>query len=374
MMWRYLAVLLLMCAQCAIAAPVVLTDLAGRKVTLAQPAKRFVISEGRYVLTLGILRPQNPLQGLVGMMQPVSWTYPDLQQQLEERFPEAKNIPLFGHQDQSSVSVEKLIDLKPDVAIFGIHDHGPGSQQGELLQQLEKAGIQVVFIDFRLDPLQNTVPSMRILGQVLGEEKNAERFVADYQQRRDRITHRITQTTARPTVFLQAHAARFDCCIGMADGMLGPFIAAAGGRNIADAVAPGPTSKHTPEFLLVENPAVWIATASGTAEDVTSGKPWLALGPGMSEKAARKVLKQYLSAPEFQAMDAVRNGRAHAIWHDFYNSPLNIVALEAFARWIHPELFADLDPEQSMQDLFHQFTPFTWRGVATVSLTAEAKR
>ncbi len=134
------------------AAPVEFTDLAGRKITLSQPAQRFVISEGRYVLALSLLRPENPVAGLVGMMQPVSWTYPDLEQQLTERFPESKKIALYGHQDRTSVSVEKLIDLKPEVAIFGLHDHGPGTENAELLQQLDKAGITPVFIDFRLDP------------------------------------------------------------------------------------------------------------------------------------------------------------------------------------------------------------------------------
>jgi iron complex transport system substrate-binding protein len=370
----FLGALLLLWMSWAAAAPIQITDIAGRTVTLAQPAQRFVISEGRYVLTLSLLRPDNPVQGLVGMMQPVSWTYPDLEAQLHAKFPAAKDIALFGHQDQSSVSVEKIIDLKPQVAIFGVHDHGPGTQNAELLQQLEKAGIQIVFIDFRLDPLRNTVPSVRILGQVLGAENQAEKFIDFYQQRRAAIAKRLDSVEEKPTVFLQAHAGRFDCCVGMADGMLGPFVAAAGGRNIADAVAPGPTSKHTLEFLLLENPDVWIGTASGTAADVQDGKEWVALGPGMTDESARRSLQRYLSAVEFQAMDAVRTGRAHAIWHDFYNSPLNIVALEAFTRWIHPRTFADLDPEHTLRTLFEAFTPFAWQGVATVNLTPGGSR
>src|SRR5262245_13796392 len=132
----YLGFLLLLGVSWAAAAPVQITDLAGRQVVLTEPVERFVISEGRYVLTLGLLRPDDPMRGLVGMMQPVSWTYPDLEKQLFERFPAAKNIALFGHQDQSSVSVEKIIDLKPQLAIFGVEDHGPGAENAELLQQM----------------------------------------------------------------------------------------------------------------------------------------------------------------------------------------------------------------------------------------------
>lgn len=363
-----LSALLTLAASCAGAQALEIVDIAGRKVSLAGPAQRFVISEGRYLLTLSMLRPDNPVQGLVGMMQPVSWTYPELEQQLFARFPQVRDIALFGHQDQSSVSVEKIIDLKPQVAIFGIQDHGPGAQNAELLQQLDKAGISIVFIDFRMNPLDNTVPSLRILGQVLGAEARARGFIDFYEQRRAAVAERLQQARSKPRVFLQAHAGRFDCCVGMADGMLGPFIEWAGGTNIADAVAPGPTSKHTEEFLLVENPDVWIGTASGTLQDLQAGRHWVTLGPGVDPVAAQKTLQDFVSAPTFQAMDAVRNERVYAIWHDFYNSPLNIVVLEAFASWLHPELFADGDPDALLQELFSRFVPFTWSGTAVTGL------
>lgn len=363
-----LSALITLAASSALAQAVEIVDIAGRKVTLTGPAQRFVISEGRYLLTLSMLRPDNPVQGLVGMMQPVSWTYPELEQQLFERFPQTRDIALFGHQDQSSVSVEKIIDLKPQVAIFGIQDHGPGAQNAELLQQLDKAGISIVFIDFRMNPLDNTVPSLRILGQVLGAEARAQAFIDLYEQRRAAIAERLQQAHNKPRVFLQAHAGRFDCCVGMADGMLGPFIEWAGGINIADAVAPGPTSKHTEEFLLVENPDVWIGTASGTLQDLKAGRYWVTLGPGVDPVAAQKTLQDYVSTPTFQAMDAVRNKRVYAIWHDFYNSPLNIVVLEAFASWLHPELFADSDPDGLLRELFARFVPFTWSGTAVTGL------
>lgn len=355
-------------------AAIEITDLAGRQVQLEKPAERFVISEGRYVLTLSLLRPEHPVQGLVGMMQPVSWTDPVLQQQLYELFPEARNIALFGHKERSSVSVEKIIDLKPELAIFGVQDHGPGTRNAELLQQLEKAGIKIVYIDFRLNPLANTVPSIKVLGQVLGAEQRAETLIEFYQQRRAAVSEAIAGANTRPRVFLQAHAGRFECCVAMADGMLGPFVKAAGGINIADAVAPGPTAKHTMEYLLVENPDVFIATASGTAEDLQTGKPWVALGPGVSEQQARKSLQDYVEGDAFQALDAVSKHRTYAIWHEFYNSPFNIVVLEAFAKWLHPERLPQLDPEQTQKILYEKFTPFRWQGTATVSLSGSGDR
>ena len=154
----------------------------------------------------------------------------------------------------------------------------------------------------------------------------------------------------------------------MAEGMLGPFVTVAGGRNIADTVAPGPTAQHTAEFLLTENPDVWIGTASGTLEEHLATASPVALGAGMTREMAAESLGRYLSAPEFQALDAVRQGRAHSIWHNFYNSPFNIVALEAFAKWIHPELFEDTDPQATLQAILEQFTPFELEGTYTATV------
>lgn len=343
------------------------TDVAGRQVEIDLPVERFIISEGRYVSSLALLQPDDPVRGLVGMLSPVGFANPDLEAQLFEKFPHARDIPRFGGNDESSVSAEKIIDLDPQVAIFGIQDHGPGSRNTELLAQLESAGIKVIFIDYRMDPLNNTVPSLQLMGEVLGAEENAKGYIDYYQEKLDYIRETAAKLDNKPKVFLQAHPGRMPCCVGMADGMLGPFVSMVGGTNIADAVAPGPTSMHTAEFLLVEDPAVWIGSASGTASEVVAGKTPVAAGPGVSEAIAKQSLNSYLSADTFHALSAVQEGRAHIIWHSLYNSPLNIIAVEAFAHWIQPEVFAKLDPDATAIEIYQRFLPFEANGVFTAT-------
>lgn len=352
----------------AIAAIQVL-DVANRTVSIDEKIERFVISEGRYLTTLALLNPDNPVEGLVGMISPVSWTNPQLEAQLFERFPEAKDIALFGNRDENSVSVEKIIELEPQVAIFGIQDHGPGAKNRELIEQLSSAGIEVVFIDFRLDPLNNTERSIELLGKVFSAEENAARYLDYYRRKRDDIVSKVSMIKDRPSVFLQAHAGRMDCCRAMADGMLGPFVGLVGGLNIADSVAPGPTSLHTAEFLLSENPDVWIGTASGTIEELEAGKNIVTTGPGMSKELATRSLDNFLAQPEYAALKATQNGRAHALWHNFYNSPLNIVAIEALAKWVHPDQFEDIEPNKTAEEIYSKFLPFNFEGVYTVSAT-----
>ena len=350
------------------AAPVEVTDVAGRTVTIDTPVTRFVVSEGRYIPLLSLLRPDNPVKGIVGMMTTLGWTQPALEQQLYERFPHARDIPLFGSTSADSVSVEKIIDLDPQVAIFGISDHGPGTRNAEILRQLQAAGINVLFVDFRLDPLSNTLPSIAMLGKIFGAEGRAAAYASFYSSHLQNIRERVAEIETRPTVFLQVHPGRRECCWGMAEGMLGPFVGIAGGLNIADALAPGPTTQHTAEFLLIENPDVWIGTASGTVEEYEAGKLPVAVGPGMTAETSRESLARYLATPAFRALDAIRNGRGHAVWHNFYNSPFNIVVLEAFAKWIHPDLFSDIDPQHTLERIFDTFLPFRIDGVYFSSL------
>lgn len=359
---RPLAAALCLLAAPAVADTIEVTDIVGRTVAIEQPVERFVISEGRYIPLLALLRPQAPVEGVVGMMTTLGWTQPGLEAQLYERFPEARNIPLFGHRSADSVSVEQIIDLEPEVAIFGLGDHGPGAENAELIAQLEAAGIAVLFIDFRMDPLNNTIPSVELIGRVLGAEDRAAAYTEFYRDRHQAVRDRVATVSSRPTVFMQVHPGRRECCWGMADGMLGPFVAHAGGINIADAAAPGPTTQHTAEFLIVEDPDVWIGTASGTAGEYERGDPPVALGPGMSPETARDSLRRYLAAPEFAHLSAVATGRAHVFWHSFYNSPFNIVVLEALAHWLHPELMGDSDPQRTLQRIFDEFLPFELDG------------
>ncbi|VEB97610.1 ferrichrome/ferrioxamine B periplasmic transporter [Cedecea lapagei] len=43
------------------------------------------------------------------------------------------------------------------------------------------------------------------------------------------------------------------------------------------------------------------------------------------------------------------------MWHNFYLSPWHLLDVEFFARTFHPQLFADIDPQQTMDEMNQQF-------------------
>ena len=68
-------------------------------------------------------------------------------------------------------------------------------------------------------------------------------------------------------------------------------------------------------------------------------------------------------------LKAVREGRAHGLSHQLINSPIDVVAVEVLAKWIHPELFADLNPRATLDQINQQFLAVPYRGAYWADLT-----
>lgn len=170
---------------------ITVTDIVGRRVTLDAPAERLILGEGRSMVTLSLLY-EDPAAPVVGWMSDFKksggWLYDDY----VKRFPKIERIKSIGAMGQETVSTEQIIALRPDLAIFSAGSHGPNAKSASTIRQLEAAGIPIVFIDFRLHPIKNTIPSMKILGQVLGKEKEAEAYIEFYDQRLSRIENKVT--------------------------------------------------------------------------------------------------------------------------------------------------------------------------------------
>ena len=69
-------------------------------------------------------------------------------------------------------------------------------------------------------------------------------------------------------------------------------------------------------------------------------------------------------------LKAVREGRAHGLSHQLINSPIDVVAVEVLAKWIHPQLFADLEPRRTLDQINSQFLAVPYRGDYWADLSA----
>jgi iron complex transport system substrate-binding protein len=283
-------------------------------------------------------------------------------------FPEIDRIPRTGRTTGDSFSVEQAIALKADLAIFGLEGHGPSPHDQATLARLQKAGVTVAFVDFRRDPIRNTPLSIALLGKLLDRRAQATAFNGYYTQELERVTKRLDggKVSTVPAVFIESRVGLTEeCCATMGDGMMGRFIDLAGGRNIAKDKVPGTHGVLSIEYLLTHQPDIYIGTAIGSPNG--EGGNRIILGAGVTPQVARASLVHALNRPAIAQLRAVRAGRAHAVWHHFYSSPLNVAAVQAFAKWQHPERFADLDPDQTLRTLYERFQPVPLDGTYWIS-------
>lgn len=368
---RYAYVLApLLCLFSLAASARTLTDLADRNVQVPDKVERIVLGEGRFFVALGLLEGSDLPNRLVGSMGEFAALDPDGYAQYLERFPALAKLPQVGQTSSDSFSVERAIALKPQVALFGLEGHGPSPKNLEVISKLEAAGIAVVFIDFRRDPLTHTRRSMEVLGKLLGREAEARAFNDFYKSELARVTEGLKGVVKKPRVFLESRVGlREECCETMVGGMMGRFVDAAGGDNMARALVPGEVGVVNLEYLLSQQPDVYVATAIGNTQAGANSRRIL-MGAGVAPPAAQQSLTRSLKRTGIASLKAVRSGHAYAIWHHFYDSPLNVVAVQAFAKWFHPQRFGELDPNGTLATLYKRFQPLPLAGTYWVSSKA----
>lgn len=345
---RLLSLFAIACCWLGLALPasaLQVTDVLGRKVSMDKAPQRVVLGEGRLFFALALLDRDNPFQRVVGWQNDMRLLDPHTYEVYAKQYSQIAKLPLIGQASEQSVSAEQILALKPDLAIFSIAGEGP-TQHSPVADLLAKAGVPVLFIDFRVQPIRNTRISLEALGTLLGREAEAQEFLGVYDRHLQRVTERVAglADSERPKVFLELLPGVWQAP-GHTTGKsgLGSVVNAVGGHNIAADAVPGALGDVSVEYVLERDPDVYIATGNRA--------PGVLLGAGVSADTARQSLARITARPEFAPLRPIQQGQAHALWHDFYNSPFNILAIEAMARWIHPERFKDVDPQATMAEI-----------------------
>ncbi|RUR28988.1 ABC transporter substrate-binding protein [Vreelandella nanhaiensis] len=356
--------------SCTIAAAneITVTDVTGRQVTLGAPAERVILGEGRQIYLLGLLEPEAPFTHVVGWREDFSQADPDNYARYAERFPEIADIPTFGGFKDGTFDVEQAASLEPDVVFMNLEAKA-ATEDAAYDAKLAQLGIPIVYVDFREDPIAHTIPSMRIMGQIMGDEAAAEEFIAFAEAQMARVTDVIAEADPeRPSVFIDRAGGYSDeCCMSFGPGNFGEYVTLAGGTNIADGIIPGSFGTLNPEQIIAANPEHVVVTG-GNWDAYVPGGAWVGVGPGSDMQAARAKLEALTSRTAMTGIQAVEEGNFHAIWHQFYNSPYYFVAIQQLAKWLHPALFEDLDPEATMQELHERFLPIDYEPGYWVSL------
>ena len=365
-----IAVLLLSLAAGPVMAAEI-TDVAGRKVEIDLPAKRVIIGEARQIHVIAALKGDKTFETVVGWRDDLIKKDPDSYAAYLERFPEIENLPRFGYVPQGDFSLEAAIALSPDVITLNLEAQKAAEESG-FEEKAAAAGIKVVYLDFRLDPERNSETSIEILGRLFGAEERASEFIAYRRAEIARVTDRLAaiKDLKRPRVFIERApgiSGENNCCRTFGPVNFGAMVEQAGGHNIAADVIKTTFGDLNPEQLVVSDPDQVIVTGSNWAAESDINQ-FVPVGRGADLALARERLAKLMTRMPFPELQAVKTGQVHAVWHQFYGAPYEFYPIQQFAKWFHPDLFADMDPQQTFQEFHEKFLPVTYKPGYFVSL------
>jgi iron complex transport system substrate-binding protein len=351
-------------------APLRLTDIAGREVTVRAPVRRVILGEGRQIYVVAALEKEAPFARVVGWRDDFRKADLDGYGAYERRWPEIARLPAFGGWKDGAFDIEQVIALRPDAVIMNLESKA-AIDDGGLEAKLARVGIPIVFVDFRERPFEHTERSIAIMGALFGRQDRAAELTAYRAQQIARVTDRLRDFAGpRPRVMIE-RAAGFDegCCMSFGDENFGRMVTLAGGTNIAAGLIPGTFGTLNPEQVVAARPDVVIVTGSNWTLFAPDGG-WVGVGPGADPARATEKLRRLMQRPAYRTLPVAESGRVHAIWHQFYDSPYQFVAIQAIAKWLHPALFADLDPDATFREFHTRFLPVEYRPGYWVSLGA----
>jgi iron complex transport system substrate-binding protein len=324
-------------------APVSFTDMAGRGVTLPHPPQRIILTEANDLLSFALLDP-DPAAKVVGWAALRRFDNGTLEA-YRRRFPAIDRIEIVGDWSAESFAAEKAIALKPDLVLMTAYQE-PGLGNGDLTRRFEAAGIPVAFVTSGANTRTSATeiaPKLKMFGTILGREREAEDYIGFYRRHLDAITERIARANpSRPSVLIETYAGLGECCRAPGRHGWSEFVELAGGRNLG-IDTPQAGGMLSLEYLLAQEPQIYI----GNGGSYLDGKG-LMIGPGYDRATIRASLERLTERSGFREIRPVREGKVYAIWTVFATQPINIVAIEQIAKWLHPDLFANLDPAATM--------------------------
>lgn len=356
-----LALAALLPLAAATAQQIQVVDAIGRTVTIAAPPQRVIVNFNFEEFTAvagkeGWSRVVGISRGLWEGWRPAIW------QRYTAVIPNLKDMPDVGNTEDGNFSAEKVIALRPDVMFMA---NWTWTALTTAREQIEKAGIPIVVIDYNAQTLERHMASTRALGVVMGQTARGEELAKLYERETLDTLARVARAQAKQggkkaKVLVELARDGADT-IGnsYAGTMWGKILDTIGADNIANGKLQGPWGPLNAEYVIATNPDfVFLAGSSWVNRPKA-----VRLGYDMDEATTRKSLESYAQRPGWTGMHAVRSGEIHAIEHGLGRSLMDFAATQYIAKRLYPEEFKDVDPIASLRAYHERWLPVPFAGV-----------
>jgi len=331
-----------------------ITDALGRSLTLKAPAERIVVGFNFEEFTA--------VAGTAGWDRVVGL---DRQQwegnrraswiRYQAAIPRLATLADIGDTERDTFSVERVLSLRPDLMITLAAGY---ASRAPLMAQLEQAGVPILVVDYNAQTLEKHVASTRALGQATGNDARAQALADLYAKQLGDIQRRVAGRPRPKTYIELGYGGAGVIGNTYSNAMWGRMIEFAGGTNIATGHIPTGWAPMSAEYVLAAAPEHVFITASSWANAPNAARA----GYDYDIDTTRRTLAPYAARPGWGALPAIRANELHAIEAGLSRSLWDWVGTQYIAKQLHPDMFADIDPVESLRRYHERFLPVTFEG------------
>jgi iron complex transport system substrate-binding protein len=289
-------------------------DTADRTVTVKKPIERVVATSYYSFEVVRMLGAKDKL-----VSRPSSWMYPVG----PKYFPELSKLPGVGYKDY-----ETILNLNPDLVIT--YGGKSAIKTAEKLPGIPVAGFSVCYFPF--------AEEIEKLGYIFDKEGEAKHYIDDFQDIYLGIIKTRTEGLSeekRPKVYEEAYTSIYTTTTPR-------LVETAGGRDI---FADSKGKKIDPEAVIEKNPDIIIKLVKR-----------LDSGYEVDDISKLKAIRdEIMNRPELAKVAAVKNGRVYVVTTHFAYGIHHPIMIAYYAKWFHPDLFEDLDPQAIHQQFVTEF-------------------
>jgi iron complex transport system substrate-binding protein len=303
---------------------ITLVDATGATVTVSLPVNRVVSLNSGFTELICALGAADKLVGRDELSK-----YPDY----------VANVSVVA-QNSYQPNIEALLQAQPDLVVA---DTMLAYNQ-DALGKIKNAGIPVI--------IENPSNSTRLdtmiqnLGLALGKSERANELLNYIHYYLNLVYNRVGNlTSSKPLVYIEWYTAWRSFGPGSAGNQL---IVEAGGTNIAANVSTAyPTLSA--EYVAEKNPDVIIRMISGNLVGNLTGY--------------QATWQEIITRPGLKDVTAVKTGHVY-IYDPIITQGIRYpIGLLYFAKWLHPETFADINPAAIHDDFTRKFYGVSIQGV-----------
>ncbi len=307
---------------------ITITDFRGKTITFEKPVEKIVVLSSYWAELLVALGAGDKIVG-IGSYVKYDAYLPD----------QVKEKPVVGSVFKG-VNIEEVLGLNPDVVIM---DCGY-SKADEIIDQLEDLGVKV--IGMFASSFDDETKAIDILGKIVGAEDKAKELKDFMLQHYKYILSKaktINENEKIKAVFLSGSSI-------LKGGQITVYADTAWGHAIEDVGAINVALKTFPDKKW---PKIDFETLASWNPDV------ILIASSVSK--IQKVLDTIENDPKWHGLKAYVNKKIYVVpcWSSIGGvldwGPRDIIGREYIASILYPEVYADIDWRQDMEDLLTKF-------------------